>query len=121
MLGERSCKFHNTLAMNPIIGQYVIYVVQIAYAVYAKICNGVLIEKVPCICLVGLLWVTYTSANVLLGSFLCMLGIVLKGEQNRPKHTIPKYTMYIVLIVYAVLTLILCKGLKLMLKNEIFN
>ena len=28
---------------------------------------------------------TNTSTNVLFGSFLCISGIVLKGQQNRPK------------------------------------
>ena len=46
---------HNTLMTNPIVGQCVLYVVQIAYAVYVMIFTRVLIEKVLCMCLIGLL------------------------------------------------------------------
>ena len=59
---------------------------------------------------------TYTSTNVLFGSFLCMLGIVLKGQQNRPKDR-----LYLVLVGCKVVILILCKGLRLILRSEIFN
>ena len=59
---------------------------------------------------------TYTSTNVLLGSFLCMLGIVLKGQQNRPKDI-----ANLVLVIGAVVILILCKRLRLILRSEIFN
>ena len=55
-------------------------------------------------CVVGLL-----SEFVLLYyvNMLGRLGIVLIGKQNGPKHI-----LQFVLIVYAIVTLILCKGLK---------
>ena len=59
---------------------------------------------------------TYTSTNVIFGSFLCILGIVLKGQQNRPKDI-----ANLVLVVGAVAKLILCKRLRLVLRIEIFN
>ena len=59
---------------------------------------------------------TYTSTNVLFGSFLCMSEIVLKGQQNRTKDI-----LYLVLVVCEVIILILCKGLRLILRSEIFN
>ena len=45
-----------------------------------------------------------------------MLGIVLKGQQNRPKDI-----SYLVLVACEVVILILCKGLRLILRSEIFN
>ena len=57
---------------------------------------------------------TYTSTNVLFGSFLCILEIVLKGQQNRPKDR-----PYLVLVVCGVVILILCKELRLTLRSDI--
>ena len=57
---------------------------------------------------------TYTSNNVLFGSFLCISGIVLKGQQNRPKDR-----TYLVLVVCGVVILILCKELRLTLRSDI--
>ena len=45
-----------------------------------------------------------------------MSGIVLKGQQNRPKDI-----LYLVLVDCEVVILILCKGLRLILRSEIFN
>ena len=56
-LRSPKCKVHNNLMMNPIVGQCVLYVVQKVYAVHVMICKRVLIEKVLCMYLVGLLWV----------------------------------------------------------------
>ena len=53
----RSCKVHKTLMTNPIVGQCMLYVAQMAYAAYVMIFKRVLNEKVPCMCLAGLLWV----------------------------------------------------------------
>ena len=43
--------------INPIVGQYVLYIAQTAYATHVMICKRVLIEKLLCMHLVGLLWV----------------------------------------------------------------
>ena len=45
-----------------------------------------------------------------------MSGIVLKGQQNRPKDI-----LYLVLVACEVVISILCKGLGLSLRIEIFN
>ena len=42
---------------NPIVGSATVYIAQIAYAADVTICKEVLNEKVPCMCLIGLLWV----------------------------------------------------------------
>ena len=57
-----------------------------------------------CICLINLL-----SDFVLLYHVYVLgrLGIVLIGKQNGLKHT-----LYLILIVYGIVTLILCKVLK---------
>ena len=43
--------------MNPIVGQCMLYVVQMTYAAHVMIFKRVLIEKMLCKCLVELLWV----------------------------------------------------------------
>ena len=45
-----------------------------------------------------------------------MLGIVLKGQQTRPKDR-----LYLVLVDCEVVISTLCKGLRLILRSEIFN
>ena len=45
-----------------------------------------------------------------------MLGIILKGQQNRPKDI-----SYLVLVACKVVISILCKGLRLIVRSEIFN
>ena len=41
------CKVHKTLMTNPIVGQYVLYIVQMAYAAHVTICRGLPNVKVP--------------------------------------------------------------------------
>ena len=104
---------HNTLTINSIVGQCALYVAHMANTTYVQ---RVLIEKVLCMYLSGLLWVCTIILGTMCVCFLCMLGIVLKRQQNRPKqHTVP------CLDCYTVVTSILCKRLKLVLRNDIFN
>ena len=42
------CKVHKTLMTNLIVGQCMLYVVQIEYAAYVTICRGLPNVKVPC-------------------------------------------------------------------------
>ena len=114
------CKVHTILIINPIVGQYTLYVAQTVYMAHVTICRGLPNVKVPSTYLrmiyriiVGF---TYISTNILFGSFLCMSGIVLKGQQNRPKDI-----LYLVLVDCGVVISIPCKGLRLILRSEIFN
>ena len=92
--------------MNTIIGSAIIYVVQL---VDNMIFTKVLIEKVSCIYLVGLLWILYyyTIYYILCLYFLCISGMYLLGYRIDQKHI-----FYLALIDYTAFILILCKGLK---------
>ena len=47
LLTKAICKVHKTLMTNPIVGQYVLYVVQTAYMAHVTICRGLPNVKVP--------------------------------------------------------------------------
>ena len=66
---------------KPILDSTIVYVVQL---VDNMMYTNTLIEKVSCICLVGLF-----NCEFVLLYYVCvlgMLGIVLKGNKNGPKH-----------------------------------